>query len=656
MIQTQLRSARFPEESELTNSWFRDWGNVLVVALAAYVAAFLLWVTFEWGSERTLMLVREAGYPPVMLIGVILAWRMALVAEIPRRTRQAWAVIGFAFLLWLAADSLWAYYHVTGVSVAVISLFDPAYLLSSLVLAAGILIFPAESLRGKDRTRFWIDCGIIITGLSALTAYIIVGPGYLERTSTALGTLILLAYPLSHMLVLIVLFSILVRRPDAGSVGVLMLLGAGLLIYAGTDFWWTYLEVRDRYVSEAVTYGTWMIAQALLVLSPQRHYEVLRQRTSSDDPWRTVRQARVFVPYFAAAVGLLIVGYAILPDMIDRIGLAVVFLTLLMALIIARQIVTIRENSELRLQRAVQRNEERFKALIEHSSDMVAVLDRNFRFLYRSPGAARSVSEMGVVEDSSLFVDLVAPEYVADVQRALETVTSTKTSTTAVEWQLNCPDGEPRYFETIISNRLHNPTVSGLVLNSRDITDRKRLESRLSQLAFYDPLTRLPNRTSFFDTLTLEMQQVTDEHGIGLMFVDIDNFKFVNDTYGHDVGDALLQEFSDRLLQSVRPGDVLSRLAGDEFTVMLPGLRNADEAGAVAERILQRMEQPFQIGEHEISVSSSVGIALTNDADADKDELLRRADMAMYAAKSERPGAAALFQPETGYNVITRNN
>lgn len=634
-----------PEASPSASSWYADWGNVLLAGLVVYVITFLLWITFEWGSERTVMLVREGGYPPVMLVGVVLAWRMARMKDIPDRTSQAWTVIGFAFLLWLAADSLWAYQHLTGVAVPALSLFDPAYLLSSLVLAAGILLFPAERLRGRDRTRFWIDCGIIITGLSALTAYIIVGPGYLEGTSSTFEMLVLLAYPISHMLVLIVVFSIVVRRPDAGSAGVLMLLGAGLFLYAGTDFWWTFLEVRDRYVNDALTYATWMLAQALLVASPQRHYDIVSRGVPSEDRWHLASQARVFVPYLAAAIGLLVIGLALLPEIFDRIGVAVVFLTILVALIVARQILTMWENTELRLQQAVRRSEERFGALVEFSSDMIAVLDRHGRITFQSPSSRELVQREPDDFVGTKLLDWVQDGDREQVERTLSEVLSGRSARGKFEWRLPGADGRMMHLETIASSEVENPAVGGIVLNSRDVTERKHLEARLIHQAYHDPLTDLPNRSRFFEYLETGIAGVHERHGIALLFVDIDNFKLINDTHGHKSGDEVLRQIATRLQDGLRRGAVLSRLAGDEFTILLHNLRNMEEAEGIAERVLESLSETMTFNDSTFAISPSIGVAYTESPEIEADELLNQADLAMYSAKRSGPGCYASFEP-----------
>ena len=625
-------------------SWYSDLGNLAVLGLVPYIVLFVLWIIFEWGGTRITGIVQELGFPPVMFLGVILAWRMARVSSVPKRTRQAWAVIGGAFLLWGVADSIWAYYHLTDTAIPSVSLFDPAYLGSSVALAIGVLMFPAARLIGRDRTRFWIDCGIIMTGLAALTAYIIVDPANLQSLTSTLGALVLMLYPLSHMLVLIAVFSILVRRPEAGSVGVLMLLGAGLVIYAGTDFWWTYLEFRGLYVSEAVTYTTWIVAQALLVASPQWHYDVVSRELPTSEPGAIAERVRNLVPFGSAVIGIVIISYAVLPEMLNRFGIAVVFLTALVTLLVARQVVTIRENGELRLRQAVRRTEERFRALVENSTDMITVLDTDLRCTFQSPASEEVIQRSPDEFMDTSLIDWVHEEDRDSVLEALQWVIKTGSGREIVEWRMQLPDGQIINLESIVSSELENPAVSGIVLNSRDVTERKRLEERLTHQAYHDPLTGLPNRAMFFD----ELREVLGSRSHGhraLLFIDIDDFKTINDTLGHEAGDEVLRQIASRLQSAVRDGDLLSRLAGDEFTILLRNVDTVDDAMAAATRIVNALNSPVMLDDLPLTISPSIGVAMDDDVIGSPGEFLRRSDLAMYAAKRRGPGHADLYEP-----------
>lgn len=180
----------------------------------------------------------------------------------------------------------------------------------------------------------------------------------------------------------------------------------------------------------------------------------------------------------------------------------------------------------------------------------------------------------------------------------------------------------------------------GAVLSLHDVTEQRQLESELTELALHDPLTGCANRLLLGDRLTVAFDRADREGGwVGLMLIDLDHFKRVNDTHGHDVGDRLLVELGRRLNGAVRPGDTVARLGGDEFVVVCPGIAAAAELDRLADRILERIVQPFELDGLPLSVTASLGAALGGGAEIDgrdgAEELMRRADVAMYRVKAE---------------------
>ena len=210
----------------------------------------------------------------------------------------------------------------------------------------------------------------------------------------------------------------------------------------------------------------------------------------------------------------------------------------------------------------------------------------------------------------------------------------------------------PRRFEMTATDLLADPTVRGLVLNYRDITERALYEERLSQQAFHDALTSLPNRALFQDRLEHALRQRGQT--VGLLFVDLDHFKVINDSLGHDAGDQLLCDVAQRLAGCLRDGDTLARLGGDQFTVLLPNIVDAQDGVAVAQRIESQLEPPFELPGQSVFVTASIGIA-TGVAMQDRSEaLLRDADAAMYEAKARGRARHAEFDTTMHTRAVTR--
>jgi len=216
--------------------------------------------------------------------------------------------------------------------------------------------------------------------------------------------------------------------------------------------------------------------------------------------------------------------------------------------------------------------------------------------------------------------------------------------------------GTPRIFHVVLSPIRAGDDIVGLVGFSQDITERKRHEQRIHQLAFYDPLTLLPNRRLMFDRLEHALATSSRHHRMGaLLMIDLDHFKELNDTHGHTTGDWLLVEVAARLSHSIRQGDTTARLGGDEFVVILEDLGGAQgspvQAAATATKIRDALNQPFQLAadpQGEIITyhcSASIGVALFGDVETSATELLRRVDTAMYQAKAAGRNTLRFFDP-----------
>lgn len=195
-------------------------------------------------------------------------------------------------------------------------------------------------------------------------------------------------------------------------------------------------------------------------------------------------------------------------------------------------------------------------------------------------------------------------------------------------------DGGIRWIDGTVSDLRDDPSVGGIVVNGRDVTERVEAEERLAHLARHDPLTGLPNRAALLDDLGRAMARADRRGGaVAVLFIDLDGFKVVNDSLGHTVGDLVLVAAADRVRGVLRAGDVLARLGGDEFTVMLEDLADLAEPIALAERLVHALRDPLDIADRRHVVTASIGIAVTKPGDRDAVELLRQADLAMYRAK-----------------------
>ena len=272
--------------------------------------------------------------------------------------------------------------------------------------------------------------------------------------------------------------------------------------------------------------------------------------------------------------------------------------------------------------------DERFQALFLHAPDMVAVLDAEGRVAYSSPSAASVLHfPAGSLQGSSVF-ELVHPEDRPRMREAFQTLLSGRDAVLRLQTRILNRAGQATWFEFTASNQMQNPALTGIVINARDISENRAFQERLHHEATHDALTGLPNRRRMQDALGTSLRQ----DAVAVLFVDLDGFKPVNDAHGHEAGDELLRQVADRLSACVREGDVLARVGGDEFVVLMPGVTARADADAMSHRVRTAIELPFQVLGAEITIGASVGVHLATPSD-DPDQALRAADHAMYAVK-----------------------
>lgn len=286
----------------------------------------------------------------------------------------------------------------------------------------------------------------------------------------------------------------------------------------------------------------------------------------------------------------------------------------------------------------------RYRALVQNALDIVAVLDLQGHICYVSPSVRRVLGYAPhQILGESIFT-VVHPEDAGSVRTAIQE-SHVPGVAARVEFRARDREGNFRTIEAVADNVVGFPSGTGIVVNARDVSERRDLEEMLAQQAFFDPLTGLPNRALFMDRIEHALAGQGRRSGApALLFVDVDGFKKINDTWGHDVGDAALVAVARRISDSMRSGDTASRLGGDEFMVLLESVESKSDVVRVAERIVNALREPLNVMEFQVSVTVSVGVAYAEERIHAK-ELIRRADMAMYWAKDRGKNRYVVWQP-----------
>jgi diguanylate cyclase (GGDEF)-like protein/PAS domain S-box-containing protein len=307
------------------------------------------------------------------------------------------------------------------------------------------------------------------------------------------------------------------------------------------------------------------------------------------------------------------------------------------------------------VEKAIKASEERFRSLVQNTSDIITILEADGTVRYISPAVERVT---GYKPEGQIGTNALGSVHPDDRDRALGIYAAVLKNCglhQPVEFRVPHKDGSWRYLEHIVNNLLDDPAVRGVVVNSRDVTERKALEEQLRHQALHDPLSGLPNRALFMDRLEHALTRANRRGSkVAVLFMDLDNFKITNDSLGHQKGDQLLVAVADRLKACLRSEDTAARFGGDEFTVLIEEVDEVSDAVRVAERIAENLQRPFALDQYEVFFTISIGIALSGPLQNPPADLLRHADLAMYQAKHKGKARYEVFEPSLGTDALER--
>ena len=307
-----------------------------------------------------------------------------------------------------------------------------------------------------------------------------------------------------------------------------------------------------------------------------------------------------------------------------------------------------------------QQTEARFRSLVQNSTDVVMVVDADSTVRYVSPSVEGVFGYDPAELEGTKLTGLIHPD---DKTPVLQFLTATSREggvpTTLIESRMRHRDDFWLHIETLRTDLMHDPNVKGIVLNSRDVSERKAFEEQLAHQAFHDSITGLANRALFRDRVEHALERLTrTDLPMSVLFMDLDDFKTINDSLGHAAGDRLLGEVGERLRTCLRTPDTAARLGGDEFAILLEDGGEGVGAADVAVRILKALDAPFQLDGKEVFVRASIGIA-SSGVDGTigpegAEELLRNADVAMYIAKEAGKNRYQVFEPKMHDTALRR--
>jgi diguanylate cyclase (GGDEF)-like protein/PAS domain S-box-containing protein len=305
---------------------------------------------------------------------------------------------------------------------------------------------------------------------------------------------------------------------------------------------------------------------------------------------------------------------------------------------------------------ALKESEARFRTAFEDAPIGVALIGLNGRYLRVNRALCEMVgySEEELLEKTAL--DLTHPDDLRATAERMRQVLEEGPGSYTIEKRYVCADGQVVWILSSVS-LIQDPQgkPSHFISLAQDISDRKALEEQLKHRAFHDSLTELPNHALFLDRLEHVLARIHQTGGpVAVLLVDLDDFKVINDSFGHDAGNTVLVEVAERLKGAVRPGDTVARLFGDEFAVLLEAPAGQEEVLWITEKIMRHLREPFDLNEQEAFVTPSIGIALSESTKDEPVEVLRHVDWAMYTAKEGGKARYAVYNPRMNIDVGER--
>jgi diguanylate cyclase (GGDEF)-like protein/PAS domain S-box-containing protein len=617
------------------------WVDRLFLGLVIYVAVCAAWMLTGFGGPTITHYVGLLSDAPAELAGVL------IVAATARHTARgplqtAWIAMATALSLYLVGV-------IIGVSSWLVGKdpfpgpADIFYCAFYPTLAVSIL----SLIRAAAVRVLWLqlslDATIFVVGFGAFFWFLVLRPVTDHTELDFLKQALSVAYlGLDCVMLLILGVLVLTGVGTGGGRRVpLLLLGGFASMFLG-DILWSLAKVRGYYLPGQLQDVMYLCCYVPLAAAGREQMRTIAApaRATSATSDALARS----LPYAAMLAAFLVLAYFSRGDIGGPAVVMTMIVFSLTLLLMVRQSVGLREDALIRERRAARMVEERYASLIANASDVIMIVAPDGIVRFASPASERTLGLPPEHITGRKLADLWTGEDAEKLRMFLTELVATPSGTVGpVEFRID--RGSKRcVFESVGSNLTEDPAVRGLALNFRDISERKALEEQLRQMAFHDPLTLLANRNLFRDRVQHALTLLErGQCSVAVMFLDLDNFKNINDSLGHDAGDRLLQAVAQRIVKTTRSSDTVARLGGDEFAVLAEGIDTVVEIERLADALIEALDLPFKLDGMEVRVGASIGVALSS-AQAGAETLLSNADIAMYHAKAAGKNRHVTFQ------------
>ncbi len=666
------------------------------LVLAVVCAGYAVGSALGWGSDQLALIMGDFGLSAAAATAAVSCFLYARSRRI--RFRPAWLLFALSSVMAALGNLVWGWYEVVlGRPVPSPSYADGFFLCFAPPAIVGLLVLAKRPVTKAGWVCLGLDAWLIGGSLLTLSWSLALAQTAAASEATSVShTALSLAYPLLDIALVSMVLALHFRRSSVNRTAVNTAIGA-LALTVMCDALFTSPLMHNNYRSGQLLDAGWFAGSLLLAYAPwatprggdaerqesEGHTRVVHEHLPGQrgaghhhppahPPAQGGDRSRypaarpiagslaALTPYLAAAVCTLGILYNVLNGRsVDRVVL-ITGGTVVLALVMRQGIMLI---DNITLTQELAQKENHFRSLVQGSSDVIMIAAPNGILRYVSPAAAGVYGRPAEELVGTELANLIHPEdlgcVVHEVRRFLA-ASPPEEPTTRIECRFRSGEGGWLNVESTV-NRHHG----GLIFNSRDVTERVRLQAQLQHNAEHDPLTDLPNRALFTQRVqqALSGRRVSDRgaalRGTAVLFIDLDGFKAVNDTIGHQAGDELLVQAARRLQEAVRHGDTASRLGGDEFAALIVGDGTRDRTARerhileLADRLRATLSQPYVIDGNDVRVAASIGVAFAEPG-LGAGELLRNADLAMYRAKAAGKGRVELYKPQMQQDVVRK--
>lgn len=622
------------------------------------IIAFGLLVTTRNGNSRAWIALGDLGQTLAATVACAACASRAgrehravsATGEESRRAWRAWRLLALGMGAWALGHMILSVYEAgLEMTPSAPSILDVLPLTSSVLVVGGLLSMVSTPAGWASHLRGAAEGLLIAAGCFLISWCAVIATVFAQSGTSTSAQIVNLAHPALDAVALSSALFVAVRGDERVPAG-LGLLALGILCVAASDSAFWYLSAANPTSPRVgpIDIG-WLTGFLMITIAAAQ-----RDRTTRWMQRATVGRLAPGLPTIPALVGVAVAlagwwsGRDLGPiSVLLAICAAVVMLALLVQLIVVfeNDALTTDLASRVEERTAELRTTERYyRALVQHSSDVITVVDPELNVHYVSDSMRDVFGHdpedlVGKTLDEVTGGSSVLPDAVL---RAL----ARPGHASRVAWELTDATGGLRHAESAITNLTSDPSVGALVINTRDATDQVALQRQLQHQAFHDPLTGLANRALLTErTEQALVRSVRSGASVAVALVDLDGFKSVNDSLGHQTGDIVLCEVARRLESLVRSEDTVARLGGDEFVVLVDDVSGLEETRLLAERICEVLRPRFTLPGWDYAVTASVGVAIGSASEVDVHELLRDADTAMYVAKTSGKDSVKIFAP-----------